>query len=90
MKYYVIAGEPSGDMYGSGLIKELKNIDSQAQFRCWGGDLMQAQGGEIVKHYRDLAFMGFVEVAMNIRTIFKNISFCKEDILKYKDRKSVV
>ncbi|HWY37996.1 MAG TPA: lipid-A-disaccharide synthase [Bacteroidia bacterium] len=84
MKYYVIAGEPSGDMYGSGLIKELKKVDTGAQFRCWGGDLMQAQGGEIVKHYRDLAFMGFVEVAKNIRTIFKNIAFCKEDILKYK------
>ena len=84
MKYYVIAGEPSGDMYGSGLLKELKNADANAQFRCWGGDLMQAQGGEIVKHYKELAFMGFVEVAMNIRTILRNISFCKEDILKYK------
>jgi len=84
MKYYVIAGEPSGDMYASGLLKELKNVDANAQFRCWGGDLMQAQGAEIVKHYKELAFMGFVEVAMNIRTIFKNISFCKKDILKYK------
>lgn len=84
MKYYIIAGEPSGDMYASGLLKELKNVDANAQFRCWGGDLMQAQGGEIAKHYKELAFMGFVEVAMNIRTILKNISFCKEDILKYK------
>ncbi|MGZ3902496.1 MAG: lipid-A-disaccharide synthase [Bacteroidia bacterium] len=84
MKYYVIAGEPSGDMYGAGLIRELKNVDANADFRCWGGDLMQAAGGEIVKHYRDLAFMGFVEVAKNIRTIFRNIAFCKEDILKFK------
>lgn len=84
MRYYIIAGEPSGDMYGSGLIRELKKADANSQFRCWGGDLMQAEGGEIVKHYRDLAFMGFVEVARNIRTIFKNIAFCKEDILQYK------
>lgn len=83
MKYYVIAGEPSGDMYAAGLLKELKNADTSAHFRCWGGDLMQAQGAEIVKHYKELAFMGFVEVAKNIRTIFKNIAFCKEDILKY-------
>jgi lipid-A-disaccharide synthase len=84
MKYYVIAGEPSGDMYAAGLLKELKNTDANAKFRCWGGDLMQAEGAEIVKHYKELAFMGFVEVAKNIRTIFKNIAFCKEDILKYK------
>ena len=84
MKYYVIAGEPSGDMYAAGLLKELKNVDAEAKFRCWGGDLMQAEGGEIIKHYKELAFMGFVEVAKNIRTIFKNIAFCKEDILKYK------
>jgi lipid-A-disaccharide synthase len=84
MKYYVIAGEPSGDMYAAGLLKELKNVDAEAKFRCWGGDLMQAEGAEIIKHYKELAFMGFVEVAKNIRTIFKNIAFCKEDILKYK------
>ena len=84
MKYYVIAGEPSGDMYAAGLLKELKNVDANAKFRCWGGDLMQAEGAEIIKHYKELAFMGFVEVAKNIRTIFKNIAFCKEDILKYK------
>ena len=80
MKYYIIAGEASGDLHGSNLMKELKKKDASAEFRFWGGDLMQQQGGTLVKHYRDLAFMGFVEVAMNIRTILKNISFCKKDI----------
>src|SRR6186713_935806 len=84
MKYYIIAGEASGDLHGSNLIKELKKLDSSAQIRCWGGDKMQAAGGELVKHYRDLAFMGFTEVLMNLRTIFKNLAFCKEDILQYK------
>ena len=84
MKYYIIAGEASGDLHASNLIKELKNTDTNAEFRCWGGDLMQAQGATIVKHYRDLAFMGFAEVLMNIRTIFKNLAFCKEDIKQYQ------
>lgn len=84
MKYYIIAGEASGDLHASNLMKELKRTNTNAQFRCWGGDLMQAQGGEIVKHYRDLAFMGFTEVLMNLRTIFKNIDHCKKDILNYK------
>ena len=84
MKYYVIAGEASGDLHASNLLKEIKLRDTEAQFRCWGGDLMEAQGGEIVKHYRDLAFMGFVEVAMHLRTILKNIAFCKKDILQYR------
>ncbi len=84
MKYYIIAGEASGDLHGSNLIKELKKLDSSANIRCWGGDKMQAAGGELVKHYRDLAFMGFTEVLMNLRTIFKNLAFCKEDILQYK------
>ena len=75
MNYYIIAGEASGDLHASNLMKSLKVLDTAAQFRCWGGDLMQKQGGEIVKHYRDLAFMGFTEVLMNIRTIFKNIDF---------------
>jgi lipid-A-disaccharide synthase len=83
-KFYVIAGESSGDLHGSNLIKALKIIMPNSQFRCWGGDLMKAQGAEVVKHYRDLAFMGFVEVAKNIRTILKNFKFCKEDILNYK------
>ena len=84
MKYYIIAGEASGDLHGSNLIKELKKLDSSADIRCWGGDKMQAAGGELVKHYSDLAFMGFTEVLMNLRTIFKNLAFCKEDILQYK------
>jgi len=84
MKYYIIAGEASGDLHGSNLIKELKKLDQQAQIRCWGGDLMQQAGGHLVKHYRELAFMGFAEVVKNLRTIFRNLKFCKQDILKYK------
>ena len=84
MKYYIIAGEASGDLHASNLIKELKKRDSKADFRCWGGDLMQQQGVTITKHYRELAFMGFVEVLLNIKTILKNISFCKKDVLEYK------
>lgn len=84
MKYYIISGETSGDLHGSNLIKALKNKDANADFRAWGGELMQKQGTEIVKNYKDLAFMGFAEVLMNLRTILKNISFCKQDILKYK------
>jgi len=84
MKYYIIAGEASGDLHGSNLIKELLKLDYHAQVRAWGGDLMNMGGAEIVKHYRDLAFMGFTEVVMNLRTILKNISFCKQDILEFK------
>lgn len=80
MKYYIIAGEASGDLHGSNLMKALKKKDPAAEFRFWGGDLMAKQGGTLVKHYRDLAFMGFLEVAMNLRTILNNIKFCKEDI----------
>lgn len=83
MKYYLIAGEASGDLQASYLIKELAIADKTASFRCFGGELMQAQGAEIVKHYKDLAFMGVGDVLMNIRTIFKNIAFCKEDIQAY-------
>lgn len=84
MKYYIIAGEASGDLHGSNLIKELKKLDTAAAIRCWGGDKMQAAGGDLVKHYRDLAFMGFTEVLMNLRTIFRNLRFCKEDITAWK------
>lgn len=80
MKYYIIAGEASGDLHGSNLIKALKQQDSEAQIRCWGGDLMLNAGGDLAKHYKEMAFMGFLEVIKNIPTIFKNISFCKEDI----------
>lgn len=82
MKYYIIAGEASGDLHGSNLITELKKLDPSATIRCWGGDKMQKAGAELVKHYRDLAFMGFTEVLMNLRTIFRNLAFCKEDILQ--------
>ncbi len=84
MKYYIIAGEASGDLHGSNLMQAIKQVDAEANFRCWGGDLMQAAGGEIVKHYKDLAFMGFIEVAINLRTILSNIKLCKEDIKKYQ------
>lgn len=83
MKYYIVAGEASGDLHGSNLIRQLNVLDSEAEVRCWGGDLMKAEGATIVKHYRDLAFMGFAEVLMNIRTILKNINFCKKDISAY-------
>jgi lipid-A-disaccharide synthase len=83
MKYYMIAGEASGDLHGSNLIKEIRLLDATANIRCWGGDLMQQSGGTIVKHYRDLAFMGFIEVVMNLRTIFKNLAFCKQDIQEF-------
>ena len=80
MKYYIIAGEASGDLHAANLMKALKKTDPEAEFRFWGGDLMQAEGGTPVRHYRDLAFMGFAEVIMNLRTILRNISFCKKDI----------
>lgn len=84
MNYYIIAGEASGDLHASNLMKELKCVDTNAQFRCWGGDLMKEQGATLVKHYRELAFMGFTEVLMNLRTISKNIDLCKKDILQHK------
>ncbi len=83
MKYYVIAGEASGDLHASNLIKELKKLDPTAEFRGWGGDLMKAQGVDLVKHYRDTAFMGFLEVVKNLRTIFSLIDFCKKDLVSY-------
>ena len=84
MKYYLIAGEASGDLHGSNLMKSLSREDAGAEFRVWGGDLMEGAGGELVKHYRDLAFMGFLEVVKNLPTILRNIRFCKADILAYK------
>lgn len=84
MRYYVIAGEASGDLHGSNLLKALHLQDAQAEFRCWGGDMMQAAGADLVKHYRDLAFMGFAEVLRNLPTILSNIKFCKQDILAYQ------
>jgi len=83
MKYYIIAGEASGDLHGSNLMKELYKQDVQADIRFWGGDLMQSVGGTLVKHYRELAFMGFWEVITHLKTILNNISFCKSDIEKF-------
>ncbi len=84
MKYYLIAGEASGDLHGSNLMKALKRKDSDAEFRFFGGDLMRNVGGTLVKHYREMAFMGFVNVILNIRTIQKNLEFCKNDILAFR------
>lgn len=84
MKYYVIAGEASGDLHASNLLMNLKKFDDAANFRAWGGDLMEQKGATIVKHYNDLAFMGFTEVLMNLKTILNNIKFCKKDILAYQ------
>jgi len=83
MKYYIIAGEASGDLHGSNLMRALYQEDSKADIRFWGGDLMQEVGGTLVKHYRLLAFMGFAEVVMNLKTILNNITFCKKDIEKF-------
>jgi len=84
MKYYIIAGEASGDLHGSNLIKELKKLDANTNIRAWGGDLMQNAGAEVVKHYKDLAFMGFIEVVKNLPTILDNIKFCKKDIEQFQ------
>ncbi|WP_396182607.1 lipid-A-disaccharide synthase [Flavobacterium sp.] len=84
MKYYIIAGEASGDLHGSNLMKALYKEDPKAIIRFWGGDLMQKTGGILVKHYRDLAFMGFAEVLFNLKTIINNISFCKKDIEQFQ------
>lgn len=89
MKYYIIAGEASGDLHGSNLMKALKKVDINAEFRFWGGDLMQNIGGVLVKHYKNLAFMGFAEVVMNLRTISKNINYCKHDIEQYHPDKII-
>lgn len=84
MKYYLIAGEASGDLHGSNLMKSIRVNDPDAEFRYYGGDLMQAQGGSLVRHYRDTAVMGFVRVVMHAKTILKNIQQCKEDIKLYQ------
>ena len=83
MRYYLIAGEASGDLHGSNLLKGLKQVDQNAEFRFWGGDLMKAQGGTLVKHYKETAIMGFFEVLMNLRTINRFLKECKQDIQNY-------
>ncbi len=83
MKYYLIAGEASGDLHGSNLIKELKKLDKSSEFRCWGGDLILKQTNNLVKHYKDYDHMGFFEVFVNLKKVVHNLSFCKKDIKKY-------
>lgn len=83
MKYYIIAGEASGDLHGSNLIKELKKLDNSSHFRCWGGDLMSQECNDLVKHYKNYSHMGFFEVFINLKKILNNLSFCKKDIKKY-------
>lgn len=89
MKYYIIAGEASGDLHGSNLMKEIYKLDPKAEIRFWGGNLMQNVGGKLVKHYKELAFMGFAEVVMNLKTILRNIDFCKKDILEFAPDKLI-
>lgn len=84
MKYYIIAGEASGDLHGAHLVRQLLLRDSSAMIKAWGGDLMQEAGARLVKHYRELAFMGFVEVLQNIRTIFRNLDTCKKDLMSFR------
>lgn len=84
MKYYLVAGEASGDLHGSNLMIEIKKEDPEADFRFFGGDLMQKAGGDLVKHYREMAFMGIVNVLLNLKTISRNLDFCKKDILQFK------
>ena len=84
MKYYIIAGEASGDLHASNLMKALRERDPQADFRCWGGDLMEAAGGDMVKHYKELAFMGFWEVFTHLNTITRNLRICQVDLLLYE------
>ena len=90
MKYYIIAGEPSGDLHGSKLIKEILSLDDEAKIRFWGGDLMKNAGGDMVMHYKDLAFMGFSEVILNILKILKNFRICKDDILNFNPDKIIL
>ncbi|MCK4663639.1 MAG: lipid-A-disaccharide synthase [Bacteroidales bacterium] len=84
MKYYLISGEASGDLHGSNLMKGIKKADSNADFRYWGGDLMENQGGTLVKHYKYHAFMGFITVLLNIKTVLNNLNQCKKDIIHYQ------
>ena len=84
MKYYLIVGEASGDLHASHLMAALKEADPKAQFRFYGGDLMAAVGGDMVKHYREMAYMGFMPVLLHLRTIFANMRLCKQDIVAWQ------
>ncbi len=83
IKYYLIAGEPSGDLHGANLIRAIRAEDPEAEVRCWGGDLMEKAGATVVKHYRELAFMGVVQIVKNLPTILRNERFCREDIAAF-------
>lgn len=83
MRYFIIAGEASGDLHGSNLIKGIREMDKEAQIRCWGGDLMKEAGAELIRHYKEGAIMGFVEVVANLGKLAKNLQDCKNDIVKY-------
>ena len=89
MKYYILAGEASGDLHGSNLMKALFEKDANAEIRFWGGDLMQDTGGTLVKHYKERAFMGFYEVIKNLSSILGLIKFCKQDILNFNPDKII-
>ena len=84
MKYYLIVGEASGDLHASHLMAALRRVDDSAEFRFFGGDLMLAVGGKRVRHYRELAYMGFIPVLLHLRTIFKNMAMCKRDIVEWQ------
>lgn len=84
MKYFLVAGEASGDLHGSNLMAALKEQDSEAEFCFFGGDLMQAHGGRLIKHYREMAFMGFIPVLLNLRTILRNMKMCQKEIIKFQ------
>ncbi len=90
MKYYIVVGEASGDLHASNLMKEIYKIDQNAEIRFWGGDLMKSVGGTLVSHYKERAFMGFLEVVKNIKTIFKLMSFCKKDITEFNPDKLIL
>tara|TARA_B100001057_G_scaffold372807_1_gene377110 strand:- start:7399 stop:8523 length:1125 start_codon:yes stop_codon:yes gene_type:complete len=90
MKYYIIAGEASGDLHGSNLVKEIFRIDKNASIRAWGGEKMMDAGATVIKNYKDLSFMGFYEVILNLNTILKNIRFCKSDIKKFNPNKIIL
>ena len=84
MKYYLVVGEASGDLHASNLMQSLRELDNQADFRYFGGDLMQSKGGTLVKHYREMAYMGIISVLLHARTILQNLDLCKRDIAAYK------
>ena len=90
MKYYIIAGEASGDLHGSNLVKEIFRLDKNATIRAWGGEKMKDAGATVIKNYKDLSFMGFYEVLLNLNTILKNIRFCKSDIKKFNPNKIIL